>query len=123
VSDNDLNTSKRGFIDRFPRTFGTKAQVASTFADDEFTGRFAKDPRYWKRYRERIDRVNKEEVLAVAKKYLILDKLIVLVVGEKKEILLGHPSHPVRLTDLVQGPLSDLPLRDPLTIKPTEREP
>jgi predicted Zn-dependent peptidase len=123
VSDNELNTSKHGFIDRFPRTFGTKTQVASTFADDEFTGHFAKDPHYWKSYRERIDGVNKEEVLAVAKKYLVLDKLIVLVVGEKEEILLAHPSHPVKLTDLVQGPSTDLPLRDPLTMKPIKKEP
>jgi hypothetical protein len=30
----------------------------------------------------------------------------------------GHPDHPVRLTDLVKGPLKDVPLRDPLTMKP-----
>ena len=28
-TDGDINSSKRGFIDRFPRTFSTKAQVAS----------------------------------------------------------------------------------------------
>jgi hypothetical protein len=39
-------------------------------------------------------------------------------VGEKEQILLGHPDHPGKLTDLTGGGLIDLPLRDPLTMKP-----
>lgn len=118
VSDIEMNTSKRGFIDRFPRTFATKAQIANQLAQDEFTGRYATDPQYWKEYRSRLDAVKKDDVLRVAKKYLTPDKLVISVVGQKQEILLGHPNHPVKLTDVAKGPLVDVPLRDPMTMKP-----
>ena len=118
VPHNELNTSKRGFIERFPRSFSTKSQVANTFAQDEFTGRYAKDPEFWKKFRSRIESVDKQQVLNVAKKYLTADKFVILVVGHKEDILLGEPSHPIKLSELTPGKVTELPLRDPLTMKP-----
>jgi predicted Zn-dependent peptidase len=123
VKDEELNTSKRGLIERFPRTFGTKAQVANTFAQDEFTGRYAKKPDFWKQYRSRLEAVTKDDILRVAKKYLTPDKLAILVVGQKKEILLGYPDHDVKLSQLTTGRVIDVPLRDPLTMEPITGEP
>jgi hypothetical protein len=68
-----------------------------------------------------MEAISRDDVLRVAKKYLTLDQLVILAVGQKDEILLGHPDHPVKLTELVKGPLTDVPLRDPMTMKPMGR--
>jgi len=118
VKAEELETSKRGFIERLPRAFGSKAQIANMLANEEFTGRYATHPDFWQSVVPRINAVTIEDVQRVAKKYLTLDKLVILVVGQKDEILKGHPNHPVNLADLAGGKLTELPLRDPLTLLP-----
>jgi zinc protease len=121
VTDKELDTSKRAFIERFPRNFDSKAKIVAAFANDELTGRYAKDPQFWKNFRSKIDAVTPDDVRRVAQTYLKPDQLVILVVGNKSEILLGHPNHPVKLTDLGGGKFTDLPLRDPLTLQPVAK--
>ena len=117
VTDIELNTTKRGIIDTFPRRFASKAQVAGTFATDEFTGRYAKQPDYWQTFRAKVGAVTKDDVQRVAAKYLTPDRVVILVVGDKQEVLKGHPDHAMTLQSL-GGEIVDLPLLDPLTLQP-----
>ena len=118
VSGEELNTAKRSFIDTFPNNFANKSAVAGLFASEELTGRFAREPDYWAKYRDRIEAVDAAAVQQVARKYLSRDQVRILVVGQHEEILKGHPDHPVKLTELSPGPLVEVPLRDPLTMEP-----
>jgi predicted Zn-dependent peptidase len=114
----ELNTSKQSFIETFPRTFASKARTAALFADDEITGRYARDPHFWDTYRTKIEAVTAADVERVAKKYLNTNSLVILVVGHKSDILQPDSDHPIALSSLAGGPLIDVPLRDPLTMKP-----
>lgn len=118
VSDAELETAKKSFIDSFPRVFATKGQIAGTFAQDEFTGRYARDPGYWRTYRANVAAVTKADVQRVARTYLAPDRAVVLAVGRREEILQGHPNHPEHLPELVGNKVTQLPPRDPLTLKP-----
>jgi len=118
VSDEELNTAKRSFIDTFPENFNTKGKVAGQFANDEFTGRHAREPDFWKAWRGKIEGVTKADVQRVAQERLHPDKVVILVVGQKEEVLKGHPDHPVQLPELTGGRITELPLRDPLTMEP-----
>ena len=118
VTDEELQTAKRSFIDSFPENFNTKPKVAGIFAREEFTGRFAKAPDFWRGFRQRLERVNRDDIQRVAAKHLHPERVAILVVGDKQEILKGHPDHPASLEKLLPAPLTELPMRDPLTLEP-----
>ncbi len=120
VTADELLTAKKSFIDTFPNNFASAAQVVSAFASDEMIGRYAKQPDYWAKYRDNIEEVDVVAVQRVAKRRLKLGQVIILVVGQKDEILKGHPDHPVKMGSLAKGRVRELPMRDPLTMKPLE---
>lgn len=118
VTAEELLTAKKSFTDTFPNNFSSPAQVVTQFAEDELIGRFASQPGYWTKYRDQIEAVDIKAVQRVAKRRLDLAKAIVLIVGQKDEILKGHPDHPVKLERLTRGGVTELPMRDPLTMQP-----
>ena len=120
VTKEELLTTKKSFIDTFPNNFASAAQVVSAFASDEMIGRYAKQPHYWANYRDNIESVDIAAVQHVAKQRLKLDQMIILIVGQKEEILKGHSDHPVKLGRLVKGGVIELPIRDPLTMQPAK---
>ena len=117
VTDEELKTSINAKIETFPRAFASKAQIAGMFALEEFTGRYAKNPDYFKTYRDRFRAITKADVQRAATRLLTSGQPTVLIVGQRDEILLGHPNHPQRLHDL-GSKVTELPLRDPMTLEP-----
>jgi predicted Zn-dependent peptidase len=115
VTAEELDTIKRSLIETFPTNFESKAKTVALFAADEYTRR---DPAFWATYRDRIQAVTAGDVQRVARQHLPPEKLIVLVVGDQKEIDVGDAKHPVALPALAPGgKVVTLPLRDPMTMK------
>jgi predicted Zn-dependent peptidase len=86
--------------------------MVNTFASDHYTGR---PDSYWQEYQEKVEAVGADDVLAAAKKYLHPDKLVFLVVGDPEAVEKGSDKHPEKYSDF--GPVTMLPLRDPLTLE------
>jgi predicted Zn-dependent peptidase len=115
VTAEELDIIKKNIIETFPSTFASKAQTVGVFASDEYTGR---DPAFWQTYRDRIRAVTAADVQRVAQKHIDPERLVVLVVGDQKEIDIGDGKHPAKLEDLApKHKVVVLPLRDPLTMK------
>jgi predicted Zn-dependent peptidase len=119
ITAEELATSRASFVDTFPRRFATKAQVAGALLDEEFTGRYRTDPNYYATYRANVEKVTAEEVRRVAGRLLDPARVTLLVVGKKADLLNPDPKHPVNFADLTGGKLTELPLRDPMTMTPT----
>jgi predicted Zn-dependent peptidase len=118
VAGEELDTSKNKFIEAFPTRFETASAIATVFANDELTGRYGRDPRFYAEYRERIRAVTADDVRRAARRLLEPAKMTVLVVGNASDVLLGDGQHDVTLVSLAGQDPRRLPLRDPLTMKP-----
>ena len=115
VTAEELATIQNSLIQTFPSNFASKAQAIAIFASDDYTRR---DPSYWRTYRDRIRAVTADDVRRVARAHLVPEKMILLAVGDQKEIDLGDGKHAVTLASLAPGGrVTDLPLRDPMTMK------
>jgi predicted Zn-dependent peptidase len=107
-----VENAKAKFIGNLVNPFNSRKTIVNTFASDDFTGR---PDDYWARYEENIAAVTPDDVLAAARKYLHPDRLVILVVGSVEAVREGWDKDPARFEDF--GPVTVLPLRDPLTLE------
>ena len=115
ISREELETAVNYAVGIFPRFFATAPIVASTFANDELTGR---DPAFWPTYREKMQAVTAADVLRVSQKYLKPDSLVILVVGNTAEILKeGVVAHGALEKAAGGQGIQRIPLPDPLTLE------
>ena len=114
VGPEELETAINAAVG-FPRYFSSAAAIAGTFANDDYTRR---KPDFWDTYRDRIYAVTADDVLRVAKKYLMPDKVVILAVGNVDEMLKGNPDKPgFSFKKLAkEGEIHRIPLPDPLTM-------
>ena len=115
VSEAELRTAIASFVDTFSQNFSSAASTAGLFASDEYTGR---DPSYLETYRERLSAVTVADVQRVAREYLDPNQLVILSVGNIEDILTGDPDNPdYSMEALTSGPVTRIPLPDPLTME------
>ncbi|MBM4100241.1 MAG: insulinase family protein [Planctomycetes bacterium] len=117
VTAEELEVAKKGFVEAFPGQFSSKDATLGLFVADEWTGR---DPEFWQRYRDNIQKVSAADVQRVAKKYLNFDDMAVMVVGKWDEIAPGDQNGRAKMVEFFGGKAMELPLRDPMTMKPMD---
>ncbi len=95
VTPEELATIKNSLVQTFPSNFASKAQAMGIFASDEYTHR---EPGATGRRTVTASRPSPPaDVQRVARTHLVPEKMVVLVVGDQKQIDLGDPKHPVAL--------------------------
>jgi zinc protease len=95
IETRELEDTKNYLMGVFPATVQTASDIASRLVDMELYG-LPED--YFDRYRENIAAVTKENVEHVAQKYLDPDRVLIVIVGNAREIreplgTLGMPIH------------------------------
>jgi zinc protease len=83
VTEGELNDAKDYLTGSFPLRLDTNRKVANFLAQVEF---FQLGSDYPVRYAERIKKVTPDDIDRVAKRYLQLDKLVTVIVGNQKKI-------------------------------------
>ena len=111
----EMKAVQDGLVESFPAQWSSRQAIATRFAEEHLAG-WPED--WWADFREKVQRVTPAEVQKAARRYLDTSALVVLAVGKGAEIEAGDPDHPGTLAEVAKLPVSRLPLRDPLTLKP-----
>ncbi|MBI4595526.1 MAG: insulinase family protein [Candidatus Tectomicrobia bacterium] len=83
ISNQELSAAKESFMNEFVFRFTSPQAVVSQLMELDYKG-YPKD--YLKHYLENIKSVTREDILKVAKNYLKPDKMILMIVGNKKDL-------------------------------------
>jgi len=82
VTEEELALSKKSLANSFVFRFDAKERIPGMYLQMKLEG-YPVD--YYDTYLERLKKVTREDILAAAKKYMDLEKMIVVVVGDEKK--------------------------------------
>jgi predicted Zn-dependent peptidase len=100
ITDEELQTAKELLVQRLPQSFGSVSAVNGSITNIYVNG-LPQD--YYQRYADRVAAVTREDLVRVAKKYIDVDHLAIVIVGDRKEI-----EEPLRKTGIAPIVLLDL---------------
>jgi zinc protease len=100
VSDDELKTAKDSLIQRLPGTFETVFSVNNAIVSLWTQGL---PDNYYQQYISRISAVTKDDVVRVAKKYIDMEHLTIVIVGDRASI-----EAPLRATGIAPIALTDI---------------
>ena len=83
VTDDELQTAKDSLVQRLPATFASVASINNALATIWIQG-LPDD--YYEQYARAVATVTKDDVLRVAKKHLDVDRLAIVIVGDRASI-------------------------------------
>ena len=83
VTDDELATAKESLIQRLPATFASVSAINNALSG-LWTQGLPDD--YYQQYSKAVAAITKDDVLRVAKKYVDIDRLAIVVVGDKASI-------------------------------------
>ena len=117
VHSTELEVAKQTLLGKLRLSFDTAEEIAGLLAENELLGR---PQDYWNTYLRGVEAVTAEQVLLMARTYLLPDRLVYLVVSRWKEIDAGAPPGESTLEKVTGHRVQHLPARDPLTLKALE---
>lgn len=118
VTEKELSLAKNLIVQSLPAAFETPEGIAGVLAMEEVTGRYQKDPNYFRKIRDRINAVTIADLDRVSKQLLDRSNMVVLAVGDTEEMLKGDPKYETSIPGLAGAQPSYMPLRDPMTMHP-----
>jgi predicted Zn-dependent peptidase len=105
VTDEELSTAKDALIQRLPATFASVSSINAAITT-LWTQSLPDD--YYQQYGKRIAAVTKDDVVRVAKKYVTVDNLAIVIVGDRAAIegaLKGTGIAPIAFYDIEGNPV------------------
>lgn len=79
VTEEEITNAKSSLIGELPSMFRSPFDIVSTYAWNEYYGR---QPDHYKVYAEKISKLTRDDILRVAKQYLVPENLTFVVVGD-----------------------------------------
>jgi predicted Zn-dependent peptidase len=110
VSDAEMETAVNYYLESFADFFQSPIRTMVNFANLELQG---KPMNYYATYRDKIKAVTNERVMELANKYIQLDKMVIMIVGDWEPCNKGSEKFPGPLDRL--GKVHRVKLLDPLT--------